>query len=198
MVIYAYIRVSTDAQTTENQRFEIQQFATKNDIVINRWIEESISSAKPLEKRKLWTLLSKVTKGDIIISSEISRLGRNLMQLMTILHYCMNKGVHVWTVKDQYRLGDDIQSKVLAFAFGLAAEIERNLISQRTRDALARLAKEGRVLGHPKGRQNTKYKLTSRATDIKKLLDQRWSKSAIARRLKVDRKTVSSFIDRFL
>lgn len=198
MANYAYIRVSTDAQTTENQRFEIQRFADKHGLKIDKWIDESISSTKPLEKRKLGTLLNQVGKGDIIVSSEISRLGRNLMQLMTILHHCMNVGTRVWTVKDQYRLGDDVQSKVLAFAFGLSAEIERNLISQRTREALARIAKEGKQLGHPKGQPNSKYKLTDRAEDIKKLLAKGRSKSAIARRLKVNRKTVASFINRGL
>jgi DNA invertase Pin-like site-specific DNA recombinase len=196
MANYAYIRVSTDAQTTENQRFEIQKFAVHHGIKIDKWIDESISSTKPLEKRKLGILLKNVGKGDIIVSSEISRLGRNLMQLMTILHHCMNVGTRVWTVKDQYRLGDDVQSKVLAFAFGLSAEIERNLISQRTREALARIAKEGKQLGHPKGQTNAKYKLNARIADVRRLLAKGRSQSSIARRLKVDRKTVAALISR--
>ncbi len=80
-------------------------------------------------------MLKKVEKGDVIICSELSRLGRNLFMIMEILNICMTKECKVWTIKDNYRLGDDIQSKVLAFAFGLSAEIERNLISQRTKEA---------------------------------------------------------------
>ncbi len=134
-MIYGYIRVSTDKQTTENQRFEIENFAQKNGIAINRWFEETISGATDFRQRKLGKLLKKLTKNDILIASEISRLGRNMLQVMTILHYCLSAEAQVWTIKDNYRLGSDIQSKVLAFAFGLSAEIERNLISQCTKEA---------------------------------------------------------------
>lgn len=149
VMIYAYIRVSTDKQSVENQRFEINNFCSQNAIVIDRWIEETISGSKDVEKRKLGTLLKRLRKGDTLICSEISRLGRNLMMIMSILHHCMQNDVRVWTIKDNFRLGCDIQSKVLAFAFGLSAEIERNLISQRTREALARRKAEGKPLGRP-------------------------------------------------
>ena len=135
---YGYIRVSSDKQTVENQRFEIENFCRRNSIYIDGWIEETISGTKDFGKRRLGGLLKKVRKGDLIICSEMSRLGRNLFMIMEILNICMNKECKVWTVKDNYRLGEDIQSKVLAFAFGLSAEIERNLISQRTKEALAR------------------------------------------------------------
>ena len=138
-MVYGYVRVSTDHQNTENQKFEIKKFAEKQGLVIDRWIEEVISSTKDLNKRKLGQLLKHVKSDDLIIASELSRLGRNLLQVMSILHYCMDVGARIWTIKDNYRLGADITSKVLAFAFGLSAEIERNLISQRTKEALARL-----------------------------------------------------------
>lgn len=128
---YGYIRVSSDKQTVENQRFEIEQFAKREGISIDGWIEETISGTKGYDKRKLGRLLRRIYRGDLIICSELSRLGRNLFMIMEILNICMSKECKVWTVKDGYRLGDDIQSKVLAFAFGLSAEIERNLISQR-------------------------------------------------------------------
>ena len=108
----------------------------------------------------------------------------------------MNKDCKVWTIKDHYRLGDDIASKVLAFAFGLSAEIERNLISQRTREALARKKSEGVVLGRPKGRKSTKVKLSGKENTIKDLLEQGVSKTQIARIFKVDRMTVYNFIER--
>lgn len=148
-MIYGYIRVSSDKQTVENQRFEINNFCQREKMHIDGWIEETISGTKNYDKRELGRLLKKVQKDDLIICAELSRLGRSLFMIMEILSLCMKKECKVWTIKDNYRLGDDIQSKVLAFAFGLSAEIERNLISQRTKEALARKKAEGVVLIQP-------------------------------------------------
>ena len=191
---YGYIRVSSDKQTVENQRFEINNFCLRENIKIDGWIEETISGTKNYDKRKLGRLLSKIKPGDLILCAELSRLGRNLFMIMEILHICMKKECRVWTIKDNYRLGDDIQSKALAFAFGLSAEIERNLISQRTKEALARKKAEGVVLGRPVGRKSTKVKLTGKEVVIQELLNQGLSKCAIARIFKVHRMTLDSFI----
>ena len=191
---YGYIRVSTDKQTVENQRFEINRFCERQNIVIGQWIEETISGTKDPEKRKLGKVLSKLQKDDILICSELSRLGRSLLMIMDILNQCLKREVQVWTIKDNYRLGMDISSKVLAFAFGLSAEIERNLISQRTKEALARRRAEGVVLGRPKGRKSSRVKLTGREEEIARLLRRGYSKSRIARRLKVHRITLGKFI----
>lgn len=193
-MIYAYIRVSTDKQTVENQRFEIKEFCEKKGIIVERWIEETISGAKKVDDRRLGRLIHKMKQDDILICTELSRLGRNLLMIMGILNDCMKKQVQIWTIKDNYRLGDDINSKVLAFAFGLAAEIERNLISLRTKEALARKKAEGVVLGRPKGRKSAKKKLTGREQQIKEMLDAEISYSAIARYFKVHRLTVSCFV----
>jgi len=195
-MIYGYIRVSTDKQTLENQKFEIENFCKKQNLEINGWIEETISGTKSYNKRQLGKLLKKVKAGDYIICSELSRLGRNLFMIMEILNICMSKDCKVWTVKDNYRLGDDIQSKVLAFAFGLAAEIERNLISQRTKEALARKKSEGVVLGRPVGRKSSILKLSKKDKQIRELLSQNKSKSAIARIIGVHRITVTNYINR--
>src|SRR5690554_1470091 len=195
-MIYGYIRVSTDRQTVENQRFEINQFSEKNLFVVDKWIEETISGTKNLEDRKLGKLLKRMKKDDILICSELSRLGRNLLMIMGILNECMNRDIQVWTIKDNYRLGSDINSKVLAFAFGLSAEIERNLISQRTKEALARKRAEGVILGRPKGSKSSKTKLTGQEKRIKELLEKKVSYSAIGRILGVHRLTVSSFVKR--
>jgi DNA invertase Pin-like site-specific DNA recombinase len=191
---YGYIRVSSDKQTVENQRFEITNFALANNIKIDGWIEETISGTKNYDKRKLGRLLNKVAENDLIICAELSRLGRNLFMIMEILNICMGKGCKVWTIKDNYRLGEDIQSKVLAFAFGLSAEIERNLISQRTKEALARKRAEGIVLGRPKGSKSAKVKLSGKEEAIRVLLDDNHSKSEIARIFKVNRGTLDTFI----
>ncbi|MCD8299766.1 MAG: master DNA invertase Mpi family serine-type recombinase [Clostridiales bacterium] len=191
---YGYIRVSSDKQTVENQRFEIINFCKANDLKINGWIEETVSGTKSYDKRELGMLLNKVKKDDLIICSELSRLGRNLFMIMEILNQCMTKECKVWTIKDGYRLGDDIQSKVLAFAFGLSAEIERNLISQRTKEALARKKAEGVVLGRPKGRKSSHVKLSGKEEIIKDLREQGVSICEIARIYKVNRNTVSKFL----
>ena len=191
---YGYIRVSTDKQTVENQRFEIERFCSKNDLKIEQWIEETISGTKLPEKRLLGSLLTEVKKDDLIVCSELSRLGRSLLMIMSILNHLMLKGVRVWTIKDSYRLGDNIQSKVLAFAFGLSAEIERDLISQRIKEALARKKSEGVILGRPRGRKSSRVKLSGHEKEIKALLDKHTSKSAIGRIFGVNRMTVDSFL----
>lgn len=191
---YGYIRVSTDKQSVANQQFEISSFCANNGIHIDGWIEETISGTKSYDKRKLGDLLQDVCPGDLIVCSELSRLGRNLFMVMEILNICMLKECRVWTVKDHYRLGDDIQSKVLAFAFALSAEIERNLISQRTKEALNRKKAEGITLGRPKGALSKKVKLSGKETVIQVLLDEGVSFSQIARLLHVDRSTLSRFV----
>jgi DNA invertase Pin-like site-specific DNA recombinase len=186
--------VSTDKQTVENQRFEIERFCQKNDLTIERWIEETISGTKSPEKRLLGSLLAEVKRDDLIICSELSRLGRSLFMIMSILNHLMNIGGRVWTIKDNYRLGDNIQSKVLAFAFALSAEIERDLISQRTKEALARKRADGMILGRPVGKKSKTVKLSGKEEKIKDLLSKQFSKSAIAKKLGVHRMTLSLFL----
>ncbi len=195
-MIYGYIRVSSDKQTVENQRFEINNFCRRENITIDGWIEETISGTKAYSKRQLGSLLKRIKKDDLIICAELSRLGRNLFMIMEILNICMTKEAKVWTIKDNYRLGDDIQSKVLAFAFGLSAEIERNLISQRTKEALARKRAEGVVLGRPKGRRSApdKYKLSGKETLIRELMKEGISQRKIAKICKVDRNTLGRYL----
>lgn len=188
-MIYGYIRVSTDHQTTLNQEFEITRFCRGKSMEISGWIRETISGTQAYDKRALGRLLRRVGKGDLIICTEISRLGRKLYMIMEILSTCMNKGCQVWTVKEGYRLGDDIQSKVLAFAFGLSAEIERRLISARTREALARRKAEGKRVGRPEGSKSKVRVLDERKEEILAWLAQGESKAAIARRLGVSRGT---------
>lgn len=143
-MIYGYIRVSSQKQTVEHQEFEIREYAAKNGIKIDTWIEETISSRKALKHRKLGQLLDNLQENDVIICCEISRIGRSLLEVMGILEKCLAKNCQVITIKENYHLGNDIQSQVLAFAFGLSAQIERNLISQRTKMALDNLKATGK------------------------------------------------------
>ena len=195
-MIYGYIRVSTDKQTVENQRFEIDRFCNRQNLKIDQWIEETISGTKEVEKRQLGRLLKKLQKGDVLICSELSRLGRSLFMIMDVLSECMKKEIQLWTIKDNYRLGTDISSKVLAFAFGLSAEIERNLISQRTKEALARAKAEGKTLGRPKGRKNRilNSRCQSKHDYIIKKIKQGVSIPEIAKRIKVARGTLYRYL----
>ena len=198
---YGYMRISCDKSTVENQRFEIETYCAKNGITIDKWIEETVSGAKDYNDRKLGGILRKVRKGDVIITCEISRLGRNLLMIMEILSVCMKKGCIVQTIKDGYRLGDDMSSKVLAFAFGLSAEIERKLISMRTKEALARLKASGVKLGRPEGSKTEegRCKLFPHKAQIYHLRDEcGYSYRYIAKKFNVSRNTVARFYKNFI
>lgn len=193
-MIYGYIRVSTDKQTVENQRFEIKKYAKKNKLHIDEWIEETISGTITPEKRQLGDLLKKIKKSDIIICSELSRLGRNMFMIMSILNILMEKEVLVFTVKEGYKLGDDLTSKVLAFAFSISAEIERSLISQRTKEALNRKKSEGVVLGRPKGKKSNHYKLSGKEQQISNMIKSGYPKTLISKQLNVSVGTLYNFL----
>ena len=193
-MIYGYIRVSTDKQTVENQRFEINQFIKKSRLHVDSWIEETISGTVAPNKRNLGKLISKTKKGDIIICSELSRLGRNMFMIMSILNILMENGVIIYTVKERYKLGEDLTSKVLAFAFSISAEIERSLISQRTKEALKRKKAEGIKLGRPKGKLNSRYKLTGCESKIISMLNEGYPKNLISKQLNVSPSTLYLFM----
>ena len=193
-MIYGYIRVSTDQQSTSNQKFEINRYAASHNIQIDRWVEETISSRKPLNKRKLGSLLAELKDGDILISTEISRLGRSLLEVMGILQHCLAQNCQIWTLKENYKLGSDIASKVLAFAFGLSAEIERQLISERTKMSLDKLKSQGKHLGRPFGAKSKSLKLSKNTKRVKDLMAKGLPKAQIARLLGVDKLTLYRFL----
>ena len=195
MAVYAYLRVSTGKQDGENQKVGVEALAKKLGLEITEYIDdEGVSGTKEPDKRELGKLLEKLKPGDVLLAGEISRLGRSLFMVMRILEYCMNNGVKVYTAKDGYELGDNIQSKVLAFAFGLAAEIEREMISRRTKEALAKKKAEGVILGRPKGRKSKSVKLSGRAEEIRLLKNAGVSNVQIAKALGVNRNTLAAYL----
>lgn len=194
-MIYAYLRVSSDKQSVENQRYEILKFADEKKLSIDKWIEETVSGTKKVDKRRLGEFLESMQTEDTLIVPELSHLGRNLMDVMSILHRCMESEVKVFTVKERYELGNNINSKVLAFAFSLLAEIERQLISQHTKEALARKKAEGKKLGRPKGSLSKYTKLSGKEEQIRELLAKKVSYSAIGRILEVHRVTAKQFAE---
>lgn len=193
-MIYGYIRVSTNKQTVENQRYEIQRYAQNHNIHIDEWIQETISGTISPTKRNLGKLISNTQRGDTIICSELSRLGRSMFMIMSILNTLMENEVLVFTVKEGYKLGQDLQSKVLAFAFSISAEIERTLISERTTEALKRVKSEGTKLGRPLGRKNHALKLSDKKTQIIQMLADGMKKTYIAQYLNVSPSTLYSFM----
>ena len=190
-MVYAYIRVSTDRQDCENQKVGIEAKAKALNLHIDKYIEDSgISGTMDPDRRALGSTLKKLKAGDVIICSELSRLGRKLFMIMRILEHCMDIGAKVYTVKDGYELGDNIQSKVMAFAFGLSAEIERDLISQRTKEALSLRRANGIKLGRPVGHNNKFRKLDGKTETIKRMLTDGVSRRCIAKALHVSTPTL--------
>lgn len=196
-MIYGYLRVSSDEQDVNAQKQGVDKFATDKGWKIDKYItDEGVSGGKDPDKRNLGPLLKLLEKDDVIISSEISRLGRDLYMVMDILHFCMERGCVIYTVKDKFVLGDDIQSKVLAFAFGLSAEIERQMIRQRTKEGLRLRMKMGVLVGRPIGRESSTHKLDS---EKEKVLEQfRWGVPIrrMAKNFSVDRNTMARFLVR--
>ena len=195
----AYIRVSTEMQNSESQAFEIINYCNAAKIKIDRWVEESVSGTTPWEKRRLGKILRKLHSGDLIICTEISRLGRNMLMIMSVLNFCSQRNIRIHTIKDRFDLSDNINSRIIAFAFALAAEIERNLISQRTKEALARKRAEGVVLGRPKGSSSkNSYKLCRKENLLREMISNGLSYCEMSRILKVHRNTISNYIKKFM
>jgi len=194
MAVYAYIRVSTDKQDVENQRYEILKYANEKKLGNVEILEETVSGRKSWKDRKLGELIEKLQKKDILIVPELSRLGRSMLEIMELLSILLRKGVELHVVKNNQVLKDDLQSKVFAMAFSIAAEIERELISQRTKEALQRRKAEGKPLGRPKGSRSSS--LDKYYDEIKELLEKGVSISSIAKIIGKRYPTVYSYVKR--
>lgn len=194
-MIYAYLRVSTDDQDEQNQRVGVDELAARMGWHIDEYIVDAgVSGTTDPRRRNLGKLLRRATRDDIIICSELSRLGRKLFMIMEILNLMMSRGVRLYTVKDGYTLGDNITSKVLAFAFGLVAEIERDLISQRTREALARRKAAGQHIGRQFGCRNRVHKMDDCADSVLRAIARGRSVASIARRHRMSPTTIFKWL----
>lgn len=198
MSVYGYLRVSTDDQDENSQKRGVDEFASKNGLKIDEYvIDHGLSGAKEFKVRSIGKLIKKLQKGDTVIASEISRIGRRLVLVLDFIKICTEKGVNFFTVKDRYSIADTLQSKVILTVMGLCAEIERDLVRQRTKEGLARAISEGKTLGRPKGRKTApeKHKLNGKETLIKGLLDEKVTQRKIAKIVKVNRNTLAKFIN---
>ncbi len=195
-MIYAYVRVSSEKQTLTNQTFAIQEYENEHNIKVDKWIEETISSRQPLTRRILGQILQTIQSGDTIIITELSRLARNLYELAAILQQAIDKDVSVISIKENYHFQNDIQSKIMAAMLGVAYEIEREMISSRTKMSLEKLKKQNVKLGRPIGSKSKKLKLSRNTERIEKWLAQGVSQAKIAKMLQVDPTTMCRFLKR--
>jgi DNA invertase Pin-like site-specific DNA recombinase len=192
-MVTAYLRVSTGKQHLENQKSEINRYASQKGITVNKWVTETISGKTDQNKRKLGKLIKTLQTGDTLIVTEISRLSRTLHEVMSIMGVCLSKKITIYSTKDGYAFDDSINSKVLSFAFGLVAEIERNLISQRTKEALSVRRAKGVTLGRKKGQCPKMERLNTRKKDIIKMIDQGKSIACICKKYNLSIETFRSF-----
>ena len=193
MAYYAYIRVSTNLQDTDSQRFEVMKYCDTKKITITEWVSETASGSIHFKKRLLGALIEKVQASDWVICPELSRISRSIYATMEILSILMQKKVHVHCIKENMDIGDDLNSSILAFAFGVSSQIERNLISQRTRESMQKMKAEGRKLGRPKG-VNGKSRLDEKRDLIVDFLSKGVSKSSICKITGVTAPTLDSFL----
>lgn len=193
-MVVAYLRVNTEKQFLANQREELLRFAEKNGLQIDKWYTETVSGSVRSKDRKLSGVLNRMQRGDSLIVTEISRLSRTMLEIMTILNSCIKKEIVLYSTKEGYVFQNDMNSKVLGFAFGLMAEIERNLISMRTKEALARRRQEGVKLGRKKGTCPAMRVLRENKRRLIKDAQRGVSCSELARQMGVSRTTMHRFL----
>ena len=148
---YAYLRVSTFEQDTEKNKADILKFANDRDFGKVHFVEEKVSGIKSLKERKIKNIIDELGNDDRLIVPELSRLGRSMLEIMEIMAVAKEKGIAIYDVKNGWSLNGSIESKVMAMAFSIAAEIERDLISKRTIEGLKAARAKGKLLGRPKG-----------------------------------------------
>ena len=193
-MVVAYLRVSTNKQHLENQQEEIKKFAAHRGLDIDKWYHDVVSGKVHSNDRKLGDLLESLQVGDCLIVTEVSRLSRTLIDIMNIINTCIQRKIVLHSTKEGYTFENNLNSKILGFAFGLVAEIERNLISIRTREALAVRKAEGKKLGRPYGSCPQLNVLIQNKEKIIELMDNSVPYKKIAKKYKVSICTVNRFV----
>lgn len=181
-MVYGYVRVSTVKQCTDVQRYEIQKWCRMRGLEVGCWIDEKISGAKSIRVRQIRTVLEEMKPGDTLICTEISRLGRSMQIVFEVMNRCLEKKVELVTLKEGYVLNDTPMSKFILSVYSYAAETERILISERTKEGLAARKREGAVLGRPKGSYSKQFKLDKYKDCVMKDLENNMPKIKIARK----------------
>lgn len=196
-MVIAYLRVSTGKQYLANQEDEISRFAEAKGLTVDRWVTEVVSGKKHQKDRELGKMLRQLRSGDTLIVTELSRLSRTLTDIMAIMGRCLERNITLYSTKDGYAFDDSINSKVLCFAFGLVAEIERNLISMRTKEALALRKAEGVQLGRRKGSYTKLQILIDNRFEVIRMIKRGYRISTICRHFGVSRDTFNTFRERY-
>ena len=185
----AYIRVSTQIQTGQGQRFEIENWSVRCGITINTWVEEKVSGMKNLRERTLGRALGKMSRGDLLVCTELSRLGRNMMMVMSILNYCSEKGIRIQSIKDNFELSESLHSKIIAFAFSLTSEIEEALAARRA---------AGKKLGRPRGKTKQRIRFEEKLDDIHRLREEKTPYNIIADQIGIHKNTLYRYLKEVL
>lgn len=188
----AYLRVSTIDQDIEKNKSDILHLANDKDLGKVKFVEEKVSGTVSWKKREIANIIEELGKGDNLVVSELSRIGRSMMEIMEVLSIAMEKGINVYAVKGNWQLDNSIQSKIMAMVFSMAAEIERDLISKRTKEALRAKKAMGMKLGRPKG--TGKSKLDKFRPEIEALLANGSTQKFIATRYKTTEANLSNWI----
>ena len=193
MANFAYVRVSSDSQDVANQKHGIYEYANRFGIASISFVEDVVTGKKKWRERRLGHLIDGLGQGDKLIFAEISRIARSTLQVLEVLEECMSKGVDVYIAKQNMQLDGSMQSKITATVLGLAAEIEREFISMRTKEALAARKQEGVVLGRPVGPASS-LKLDCKRSEIERYLAMNLSIRKIAKLIDSAPSTVSDYI----
>lgn len=195
MKTIAYLRVSTSTQDVNSQRLAVWDYAQQHPLRIDEFVTVEVSSGQSLSRRRIEQLLSDLQPGDTLLVSELSRFGRSLSQIISIVDQLIKRQVKFVAIKEGITLSGqtDLKTKVMIAMFGLFAEIERDLISQRTKEGLAKARSNGKRLGRPKGRLG-KSKLSGREQEIRLLLRKGVSKASIAKIMELSETATHHFI----
>ncbi len=196
MANYAYLRVSTDQQDIEKQKHGILLYANQRGISGLEFVEDVASGTIGWKKRRLGALIGEMCPGDTIIFSEVSRIARSVLQVLEMLAEAQRKEIKVHIAKQNMAFDGSMNSKITATILGLAAEIERDFISIRTKEALAKLKNDGKQLGRPKGGLSKKLKLDTHKSEIRKYLKKGISKRSIAKLIECSETTLYLWLSR--